>query len=248
MNLEILEKIGLSKAEIKVYIALVELGSVPSGSIVRETDLRKSTVYESIKRLQNKGLVSYIIKKGMKYFEATHPEKIIDFIQENKRKLNELESKANTLVKELKKGFDTLKPQAEAHVLEGIEGFKAMRRDILRNARGELLLIGAISRESAVIPGFFKEWNKNRQREKIKLKILHKESAKEKDMAKKEFMGKYFDTKFLPKEIESPAVINIYGDRVVKVVWKNNKPLCFLLINKEIADSYRVYFNYLWNK
>jgi HTH-type transcriptional regulator, sugar sensing transcriptional regulator len=246
MDTKILEKIGLSKAEIKVYLALLQLGSVPSGKIAKETDLRRSTVYDSIKRLQSKGLVSYIIKNGMKHFEATEPERIIDFIKENKRKLDETEKQAKNLVQELKKGSDILKPQAEAQILEGIEGFKTMRRDVLRNSDGEHLLIGAISREEEVIPGFFKDWNKQRQKKKIKLKILHKISAKEKAMTKKEIMGKYFETKFLPEEIESPAVINIYGDRVANVLWKNNNPLCFLLINKDIADSYRKYFDYLW--
>src|SRR3989344_4022418 len=246
MNLQILEKIGLSKAEIKVYIALLELGSVPSGSIVKETDFRKSTVYESIRRLQEKGLVSYVIKEGMKYFEAAEPERIVDFVSEQKRKLNETETEAKALASELKRSFDTLKPHAEAHVLAGIEGFKTMRRDVLKNSKGEHLLIGAISREDEVIPGFFEDWNKQRQKRKIYLKILHKESAKEKAMSRKEFMGKYFETRFLPEELESPAVINIYGDRVVNVLWKKNYPLCFLLINKDIADSYRKYFDYLW--
>ena len=246
MNLEILEKIGLSKAEIKVYISLLELGSVPSGKIVKETDFRKSTVYESIRRLQEKGLVSYVIKEGIKYFEATEPERILEFIQEQKRKLNETEDKAKELITELKKGFDALKPHAEAHVLVGIEGFKTMRRDVLRNAKGEHLLIGAISRENEVIPGFFEEWNKQRQKNKIYLKILHKASAREKAMTKKEFVGKYFETRFIPEELEGPAVINIYGDRVVNLVWKNNYPICFMLINKEIADAHRKYFEYLW--
>ena len=247
MNLETLEKIGLSKAEIKVYISLLELGSVPSGSIVTETEFRKSTVYESIRRLQEKGLVSHIIKNGMKYFEATEPERIIDFIQEQKRKLNETETQAKELIIELKKGFDILKPHAEAHVLVGIEGFKTMRRDVLRNAKGEHLLLGAISREDEVMPGFFDDWNKQRQKKKVHLRILHKESAREKAMSKKGFMGRYFETKFLPEELESPPIINIYGDRVVNVLWKKNYPLCFLLINKEIADSYRKYFEYLWD-
>src|SRR3989338_7876074 len=129
MNLDTLEKIGLSKAEIKVYISLLELGSVPSGSIVKETELIKSTVYDVIRRLQEKGLVSYVIKEGMKYFEASNPERIIDFIHEQKRKLNETENEENKLILELKKGFDMIKPQAEAHVLSGVEGFKTMRRD-----------------------------------------------------------------------------------------------------------------------
>ena len=65
MNTQTLEKLGLSKAEIKVYLTLLELGSTQSGRIVRETDFRKSTVYESIRRLQEKGLVSHVIKNGI---------------------------------------------------------------------------------------------------------------------------------------------------------------------------------------
>ena len=246
MDTKILEKIGLSRAEIKVYIALLQLGSVPSGQIAKETDLRRSTVYDCFRRLQSKGLISFIIKNGMKHFEATPPERIMDFIKETKRKINETEQEAENLVKQLKAGFNILKPKAEAQILEGIEGFKTMRRDVLRHSDGEHLLIGAISREDEVMPAFFKDWNKQRQKKKIRIKILHKQSAKEKVVSKKEIMGNFFETKFLPEEIESPAVINIYGDRVVNVLWKDKTPLCFLLINKDIADSYRKYFNYLW--
>ena len=78
------------------------------------------------------------------------------------------------------------------------------------------------------------------------MRILHKESARTKAMVNKEFMGNFFETKFLPEELESPAVINVYGERVVNVLWKKDYPLCFMLINKEIADSYRKYFEYLW--
>jgi len=246
MDADILEKIGLSKGEAKIYLTLLELGSVPSGKIVKETDLRKSTVYETIGRLQEKGLVSYVVKKGKKHFEASHPDKILDFVQEKKKELESKEVEAVKFVDDLKQGYDTLKPHAEAHVLVGIEGFKTMRRDVLRNAKGELLLIGAMSREDEVIPGFFEEWNKERLKKNISMKLLHKESSRKKADDRKKMMVGKFDMKFLPKEIESPAVINIYGDRVVNVLWKYKYPLCFMLINKEIADSYRKYFSFLW--
>lgn len=246
--MEFLEKIGLSDAEGKVYLALLRLGSVSSGNITRETEMRKSTVYESIRRLEERGLVSHIIVKGMKHFTAAAPERLLEIIDDRKREIDLLRKEADPIVESLAKEFSVTKPRAQAHVLSGIEGFKTMRRDVLRNARGEHLLIGAISRESEVIPGFFEEWNKERQKRKIRIRLLHKESAREKLMVKKEFMGKYFETRFLPAEVESPAVINIYGERVVNVLWQGNVPLCFLLINKEIADSYRKYFSYLWKE
>lgn len=246
MNTALLEDMGLSKAEAKIYLTLLDLGSVASGKIVKETDFRKSTVYETIGRLQEKGLVSYVMKNGMKHFEAAHPDKIIDFIRDQKRSLEEKEQKAVEYVNDLKKASNFLKPHAEAHVLVGLEGFKTMRRDALRHAENEFLMIGSISREDEVIPGYFEEWNKERLKKGFKLKLLHKLSAKKKVMARRKLMVRDFEIRFLPKEIESPAVINVYGDRVVNVLWKGNYPLCFMLINKEIADSYRKYFRLLW--
>jgi sugar-specific transcriptional regulator TrmB len=91
MDTNILEKIGLSKAEIQVYLTLLKLGPAPSNRIVRETDLRKSTVYDSIRRLQEKGLVSYVIKDAKKYFEATKPDRLVEFVRDKKRELDEYE-------------------------------------------------------------------------------------------------------------------------------------------------------------
>lgn len=246
MDLKILEKIGLSKGEIRVYLTLLEAGAVPSGRVVKETGYRKSTVYETIGRLHEKGLVSYVIKGGIKHFEASDPERILVFIEDREREIEENKAEAEKLVREMKAGFDILKPQAEARVLVGVEGFKTMRLDVLRHAKGEHLLIGAISRENEVMPAFFEDWNRQRQKRRIWIRILHKESARRKDTTKAEYMGRYFQTRFLPEELESPAVINIYGDRVVNVLWKKSYPICFLLINQEIADSYRKYFKYLW--
>ncbi len=248
MDLKILEDIGLSKAEIKVYVTLLETGSTPPARIVEETGLRRSTIYDSIRRLHAKGLISYIIKDSKRYYEAHDPDRLLDFMTEKKRCLEEQTGEIEELINELKEGYDILKPSAEAHVLAGVEGFKTMRRDVLKNARGEHLLLGAISYESDVMPTFFKNWNTSRQLKKIRMRVLHKESAKEKAMTKKEFMGKYYENRFLPDELESPAVINIYGDRVVNILWKKDYPVCFMLINDDIADSHRKYFEYLWKK
>ena len=54
------------------------------------------------------------------------------------------------------------------------------------------------------------------------------------------------ETRFLPKEYSSPAVINIYADRVVNVLWQGENPICFIIINKKIADSYKKWFDLIW--
>ena len=133
------------------------------------------------------------------------------------------------------------KPTAEAYILHGVEGFKAMRRDVLKSGAKELLLIGAIAREDKVMPIFFQKWNAERSKKKILMRVLHKEEARGTVPT-----PPLYKTKFLPPDITNPAVINIYGDRVVNVLWKGNYPICFVMANKDIADAYRKYFDMLW--
>jgi sugar-specific transcriptional regulator TrmB len=246
MDLGALERIGLSRAEVKVYTTLLGLGSAPSARIVQETALRKSTVYDSIRRLQEKGLVSSVIKDSRKYFEATGPDRLLEFLNDKRSVLDEHEKEVRELIPKLKEIFPESKPRAEAHILVGVEGYKTMRRDVLRNAVKELLLLGAVAKEHEAVPKFYVNWNTSRILKGIRTRVLAKESTRKRALVIKGIAGEGYDVRFLPEEFESPALINIYGDRVVDVLWKGSEPLCFMLINKDIADAYRQYFNYLW--
>ena len=241
MDFSFLQDLNLTKNEIKIYTALLNLGSVPAGRITHETGLHRSRVYEGLNRLVEKGLVGFIKKGYVTFFEATATEKILDYLDEEKIRIEEKKKKIEKILPTVER-FRETKPTAEAHILQGIEGFKAMRRDVLKHAGNEHLLIGAISREDKVMPIFFQKWDKERIKKKIKLRILHKEGARGKYMTKL----KLLETRFLPPSISNPAVINIYGDRVVNVLWKENYPLCFVMINKDIADAYKKYFELLW--
>lgn len=238
-----LERIGLSKAEVTLYLALVRLGSSPTAAIVNESGLRKSTVYECLNRLLEKGLVSYVIKHKIKFFEAADPERLLDFLEEKKRELEENEAEVKEILPKLESLRSPLKPHAEAHVFFGVEGFKTMRRDALKHAKGELLMLGAISREPAVMPIFWSYFNKERLKRGIKMRLLHQRNTNEKPVRTESYA-----VRFLPEEIKIPAVINVYGDRVVSLLWKGDYPICFMLINGEISDAYRKYFEILWKQ
>ena len=63
MNAKILENIGLTDGEIKVYLALIKLGSSTSGPITDKSGVSRSKIYNILERLIQKGLVSYTIKE-----------------------------------------------------------------------------------------------------------------------------------------------------------------------------------------
>jgi sugar-specific transcriptional regulator TrmB len=241
MDQKIFKDIGLTNSETLVYTTLLKTGSIKVGELTKETNLHRSRIYEAINRLQEKGLVSYVIKNNIKYFEASDPDNLITYIEEKKAELNQKETSIKKLIPELKKQISPLKPHAEAHVFSGKEGFKTIRKDVLRQKQ-DIYLIGAVGKEDKYLKYFFPNFEKLRIKNNIKQKILYDHEVKGKKITKLPLM----ESKFLQKEYSSPTVINIYADRVVNVLWQGENTICFMIINKEIADSYKKWFQLLW--
>lgn len=237
----LMKEIGLPNSEISVYVLLVKLGSSKASSLVRELGLHRSRIYEALSRLMDKGLVSSVIKNNIKYFSASNPEKLLEYVEEQKAKLESKQESIKKLLPELKKQFE-LKPEAEARVLYGKEGFKTMRNDCLKQKK-DIYLIGGKGKEYQALEFFFPGFDKKRIKLGIRFRILADFGVQD---IKENKELKLAEFKTLPKDFSSPAVINIYGDRVVNVLWKNLEPICFMIINKDIADSYRKWFELMW--
>src|SRR3989344_6425013 len=183
MDENLLQEIGLAPSEIAVYTALLKTGSAKVGVLIREVSLHRSRVYEAINRLIGKGLVSYVIKNNIKFFEATDPERLLSYIEEQKEKLDKKEETIKKILPELKKQISPLMPQAEAHVLYGKEGFKTMRKDVLKQKQ-TLYLIGAVGKEDKAVQYFFPNFEKLRVKSKIKMRVLYDSEVKGKSITK----------------------------------------------------------------
>ena len=82
MNKEILEQIGLTKGEIKAYLALLQLGSCTTGPLEARSGVSRSKLYVILEKLEKKGFASHMDKGGVRYFQPVEPSKISDYIHD----------------------------------------------------------------------------------------------------------------------------------------------------------------------
>ena len=87
MDTEALAELGLSQGEVKVYISLLELGEVKVGAIIEKSAMASSAVHNALNILIEKGLISYIKRGKIKFYQAIKPKQLLDFIQLKKEKL-----------------------------------------------------------------------------------------------------------------------------------------------------------------
>jgi sugar-specific transcriptional regulator TrmB len=230
----ILQEIGLSQTESKVYLALLELGNGLAGAITKESGINRTNVYDALERLLDKGLVTYVITANRKVFEPVSPKKLQEILKEKENKLN-------LLIPELNSRFKENKQKEKATLYKGSKGIKSIFESVLEEGK-TLFAYGAESKFTELLPAYKNYWNKERIKNNIKVEILYNEKVKR---LKKQESLKLMTMKFLPKKYDFPSTIMIYGDNVATIVWSES-PFGFVVKSKEVTKSNMNFFKILW--
>lgn len=247
MNIDVYESLGLSPNEAKIYESLVETGESGISAIAINAKIHRRNTYDAIKRLIDKGLVFEIFSSVDNKYNAVDPDKLTELLAEKQTNLQKI-------LPGLKKKFIHRQAPQEAYIYRGFEGQKNIWRDILR-VGSEVCNIGAKAQwfDERLEPNrtaFFREVN----RIKIKINLLFDYEVKIKvpDFAKN-YPAKLFQYRYLPKEYSTNSVANIFGGYVVtytgiSVGKMEDDTVFFILHSKDLAESYRKWFWYMWGQ
>ncbi len=240
MDESILEDLGLTHGEIRVYIALLELGSSTAGHILEKSKLQNSVVHRALNSLIEKSLINYVLEGKRKIYQATNPENFFEFIEDKKRRFEEI-------LPELKKKQNTEKNQETASVYKGVRGIKEVY-NIMINTKGKEYNTFGGGPATVDIMGF--TWWLNLHNRRIANKLpsrqvfdkLVKEIDKGRISSKPLTKIRYVDKEFA--QFQETVIV---GDNVAIAVF-TEKPYAFLIKDKAVADSYRKHFELLWKQ
>ncbi|MFH1668899.1 MAG: helix-turn-helix domain-containing protein [Candidatus Woesearchaeota archaeon] len=235
MKQKILEEIGLTPSEAKIYLVLLEQGASLAGIISRNTGIHRRSVYDAIERLIQKGLVSYIKSNNRKYFEAVSPDRLLEITSKKEEDLR-------TILPELKKIQQMTEGKNETLFFRGKAALKSAFDDQLDKAK-EICIWGATTRATEVLQYYFPRFDKQRVKKKIKARIIFNETEKDNPYVKSIPLA---EVRFVPKEIKSNAAVNIYGRNVCIIAWRDD-PVAILVREDNISAGFKSYFEFMWN-
>jgi HTH-type transcriptional regulator, sugar sensing transcriptional regulator len=245
MNIELLEEIGLTKSEINVYLALLELGSSSTGKIIDTAKVSSSKIYEILDRLMQKGLASFIIKSNIKYFEAAPPDRILDYMEEKENKLKSQKSELKNILPELEIKRSLSKYKSEATIYKGIKGLETALYDSLDlMKKGEEYVVIGVPSRTTDLNRMFVKWHRERARRGIHFRALFNENARGEAQTLPE-NTELAEIRFIPQT--TPSATGIFKNRVV-IVPQSKEPMAIVIDSKEIAESFRVQFETWWKQ
>jgi len=238
-----LEKIGLTEGESKVYLALLKIGASTIGNIIKEAQVSNSKIYDILNRLNKKGLIGVSLINNVKNFEAKHPTILRELIAKKEEEIRHIKNE----LPRLEGIYNSSEKPQEAEILQGIRGIKnftEMILDTLEN--GDTFYILGTPKESIdVLGAYFQEWHVRRAQKGIKCKILFNEDVRER--AKKRKRTPLTEVRLLPNHVVIPTVVDIGKEYVATLIF-GESPLCIIIKNKKVYESYVTYFNMLWKQ
>jgi HTH-type transcriptional regulator, sugar sensing transcriptional regulator len=238
---QILEELGLTKGESKVYHTLLKTGETTTGKIIDEAQISAGKVYQILDKLIKKGLVSFIIKEKTKYFSASHPNRILDLIHEQEKELKNKEKEVQKLLPSLIQSYNLEKKDSETTLFKGLKGLQTAIFELLNNSKEEILAMGLTTSKKDTFNLLWEKWHNERTRKKIKCKMLFSE-------INKNYLQKLTKLKFTEIRIIkgiTPSAITISGDYILIQTYEN-EPECLLIRNEHVAQSFKVFFETMW--
>jgi len=233
---EPLVKLGFSPSEIKVYLFLLKNESSYPNKISAATKINRSNIYEALDRLIAKGVVSFIVKNGIKWFEARSTDSIFSLVNHKKE---ELEFAKNEIAEELRNIKKDDKNALEASIFVGKKGLRMIFEEMLKEKKS-ISLIASEMQFSKVFGSYFDLWHKQRIEKKISQRSIFPAKFKGKLEERK-----YLEYKFVSDKFVNPTTTIIYGDECVFIQW-SDEPLAIKMSNSGITQSHLNYFNLLW--
>jgi len=246
VKLEILQEIGLTQGEVKVYRALLGLGETTTGPLVDESGVSVSKIYGILNRLSKKGLVSHIIKGKIKHFRPADPERLLVYFKEKERLLEQERKELERAVPFLKSQAGNLLTEETAQIFEGLRGIQTARERSLGIMKkgDEMWIIGIARTPYDKLLGYFRDFHRRRARKGVKCHFLYNDYAREfGEMSRKYPLT---EVRYTAAGIITHAWIEVYMDTVTIGI-NRGKSFSVVIINQEVADSFKEYARLLWS-
>lgn len=240
-----LEILGLKDKEVTAYIALLRLAEANAHQVAKEAKLERTTIYQILKILCDKGLVHKVVK-GKRYFYVAEPVGALE--QFVKSKISTLDNLLPLLAGIA--GSHSAKP-----VVKYYETLPDIKRVFADRADSKEKLVRDFAFVSNVVEVFGKRFIHNQIEKRVanKVKVLSlRRGPREKDIQDDWYIGvdksidllrevRYLD----PKLTFDQPLITIYDHTVG--VFSSKKELSALIIeSQEFSKAMKVLFDIAW--
>ena len=236
MYIQALENMGLSSAEIRVYLSLLKHGETTSGPVVTDTNMQSSVVHRVLNKLVDKGLASYIVIKSNRHYQAATPKDLVKFLDNKKKELLDVLPQIEAI-------SIGAKERNQVEMYSGKKAIFTMLNTLVEFGKpGDVYCSFSLTAEHGKddIVRFYRQFNLRRRELKLDVKVLVNNEVRQ-------FYEQNYSADLLKKanvrysNFTFPQGLIVFLNRVIFLNWGDN-PMAVVVQNLDMANQYRKFF------
>lgn len=232
---EVLIKFGFEEKEMRVYLALLELGMEKVHVIAKKAKIKRSTAYVILEQLYSKNYVGKTFHEKKLYYTAEKPEILLTLMQQKQ----ELLATALPLL-HARMGNNKTRPKIK--IYEGKEGVEQVYDEIYQSAASDFF--GSMQNLSPEFVGLRDKLMKIIKSKDVNVRDLLTTNPTVLDFAKAA-QGRNYEGRIVPKDLDLQIDGAIYDSKVAILSIKNDL-FAVVIESKEVAATFASIFKVIW--
>lgn len=244
---KILEKIGLSEKEAKVYLAALELGPSTVQQIAKKADVVRPTTYVILDTLLKKGLMSSVDTGPKTLFSAEPPTQLGKYLDHQEQHLRDLRNDLVGVIPDLEAMFAQAGERPRVRFYDGVEGHDAAEDDYYRSLspKDELFSFTPLDEATKMFPEMRAEQPHKRLEKKLWAHVLYTTEAGPQPEASSKSERR--TARWLPKDkFPFRCVVAIIPGKRVQLTNVTGPLFAVLIEDGHIADTMKVIWDLAW--
>ncbi len=233
---------GFSDKESTVYISLLELGKGTVSVIARKAGINRTTGYDILGTLVEKGVISVSGKKPKQEYVAESPDMIKKYIVGEIEKRKNALSEVDAAIPELK-SLHNIHDRPRVRFYEGIDGLRDVYEDTL-TSHEPIRGYATVDDMHRGLPNYFPKYYERRASAGIAIRAIIPDTPIGRERKSKD-TDEMRETALVPANTYyfSPE-INIYDNKVMIASWREK--LGIIIESSEIADAMKKIYELAW--
>ena len=255
MLTDILSELGLNPSEINVFMVLQERGSLPASKVAKFAGVNRTTAYMILQKLMGRGLIRQDLDSKVAKFSAGRPETLLYYVEEKRKKLDDLKSTIERILPEL----ESLNPAThlpKIQLFEGLEGtincyYKLL--DIAKNYDKKIMRSYVMPANLERTPELYSFIHKKYIKKRVQMGVMVKNITTATEDGIKLFRAdkeSLRETRLVPLEVFAfnASEINIMGDYFHFLSYGKKRMISVIIHDEEFAATQRAVWDIAWEK
>lgn len=239
MNMEhYLSELGLTARETAAYLSLLKFPGARAGVIAKDVGVKRTSIYETLSALVQKGFASVYFKKSQRVYHPQHPQRVVNLFQNRVDAFMEIIPQLTAISGGTAQATGVrliqTKEELEKFYLDVLVDYAGTSYDIIGSSAGWINVFGT---------EFPERFRRLRAKAKIKTRMILSHDSVATEPPTNQFLR---DIRFLPDLYHFTSQLHIFSDTIV-IVGTQLSAIGVVIAIPAMSDIFKTIFDFLWN-